>query len=258
MTELIARPFFDNFISDCRQAGSSIKLCAPFVKNDIIADIIDVKKSGTPLDLITKINLRSFHAASSDIGALSNILSNAGHVYNCSNLHAKIYIFDDSRCYITSANLTYSGLKNNSECGIFTTESALVRSTLKAYRDLQNHDDVGKITESILDDINLILSNIPSMPSIPYPKIETKACSNEYITAIENTLTGWKKDVFKAIARFDDTFTSHDIAILADELKEKHSQNHNREAKIRQVLQQLRDLGLVEFVYPGVYRSLQG
>ena len=39
-------------------------------------------------------------------------------------------------------------------------------------------------------------------------------------------------------------------------LKNKHSNNNNIEAKIRQVLQQLRDMGFIKFVEKGKYKKL--
>ena len=43
---------------------------------------------------------------------------------------------------------------------------------------------------------------------------------------------------------------------IAEQLKEAYPRNHNREAKVRQILQQLRDIGLIEFTSPGIYKRL--
>ena len=58
------------------------------------------------------------------------------------------------------------------------------------------------------------------------------------------------------LENFKETFTSAEVAVMADRIKSEYPDNHNREAKIRQVLQQLRDLGLIEFTSPGVYKKL--
>ncbi|MDR3300288.1 MAG: phospholipase D-like domain-containing protein [Candidatus Accumulibacter sp.] len=99
-------------------AQHSIKLCAPFVKSDIVTDVLENKHRNVSFALITKFDLKNFHRKSSDITAIEQTISSGGSVYNCSNLHSKIYIFDDSSCLITSANLTSSGLKRNEECGV--------------------------------------------------------------------------------------------------------------------------------------------
>jgi len=118
MTEVITTAFYDRFMDLCANSRRSIRLCAPFVKGDVVGDVMIVRQQKATVDLITKISLKNFHSKASDISALNNILSNGGTVYNCSNLHAKVYIFDDSQCVITSANITSSGFKRNVECGI--------------------------------------------------------------------------------------------------------------------------------------------
>lgn len=151
MTELIARPFLDEFLEHCKNAEGSIKLCAPFVKTDIITQVIETKRKGVSLGLITKVNLKNFHVNVSDVDALSQTLEMGGSVYNCSNLHAKIYIFDDNACFITSANLTPSGLQRNVECGVFSSDKSLVNSVVGVYSNIIGRSDVGTITEDTLN-----------------------------------------------------------------------------------------------------------
>ena len=47
-----------------------------------------------------------------------------------SNLHAKVYIFDDSSAIVTSSNLTPSGMKSNIEYGIELVDPIAVRQIL--------------------------------------------------------------------------------------------------------------------------------
>ena len=80
--------------------------------------------------------------------------------------------------------------------------------------------------------------------------------SDSNLLAITDNLSEWKRDVFLTLGQFDDEFTTSEITIIAEQLRTHYPRNNNREAKVRQILQQLRDLGLVEFVRPGVYRKL--
>jgi type II restriction enzyme len=50
----------------------------------------------------------------------------------------------------------------------------------------------------------------------------------------------------------------HDQRAFEGELAAKHPENHNIRAKIRQQLQVFRDLGFIEFLGSGEYRSLRG
>ena len=65
---------------------------------------------------------------------------------------------------------------------------------------------------------------------------------------------GWLADVLKCVEEQFQTFTLQDLYLNSEEeLQRKHPENKNVRPKIRQQLQYLRDLGLVEFVRPGVY-----
>lgn len=68
---------------------------------------------------------------------------------------------------------------------------------------------------------------------------------------------GWLADVLRCVERLCSTFTLENMYSFEGELAAKHPANHNIRPKIRQQLQVLRDLDLVEFVTPGVYRRLR-
>lgn len=68
---------------------------------------------------------------------------------------------------------------------------------------------------------------------------------------------GWVADVLSCVERLYSAFTLENVYSFEKELSLKHPKNHYVRAKIRQQLQVLRDLGLIEFVSPGVYRRLR-
>ena len=66
-----------------------------------------------------------------------------------------------------------------------------------------------------------------------------------------------QKDVFYIIDKLpNNDFVLKDVYKYKDEVALKHPNNHNIEPKIRQILQQLRDLGLVKFTKSGQYKKL--
>ena len=75
MTQLVATPLYGRFLEFCKSARHSIKLCAPFVKAEITSHIVSAKQNGVSLNLITRINLQSFHKRASDVDALNAIES---------------------------------------------------------------------------------------------------------------------------------------------------------------------------------------
>lgn len=140
MYELIRKPFYDNFMKLCSNSNSSIKLCAPFVKTNIVKDILDNSKKNLNLSLITNINLNSLCKGGLDIEALELLSDNNSSIINSQKLHAKIYIFDNKKCVITSANLTNSGLKTNLEYGILVDDINKINTVIKDYNSITKCD----------------------------------------------------------------------------------------------------------------------
>ena len=256
MFKVITYPFFNDFLGLCAEAKERIILTTPFVKTEIVENIFEVINKNLSIELVTNINLESFHRKSSDIEAI-NLIVSRGIVYNHTTLHAKFFVFDSQKCLIISANLTTSGLKRNFECGVLTDDSCVVNSLLHQYNTMIDDPKVGKLSSLAISQISKILRNIPSPIKISYPPLDISFVYESDICAIRKTLRGWKGAVFELINTLEyDSFSTKDIRIMAELLERSYPQNHHREAKIRQVLQNLRDVGLIEFTRPGVYRRL--
>jgi hypothetical protein len=67
----------------------------------------------------------------------------------------------------------------------------------------------------------------------------------------------WSDDVKRILARLPSRFTLHDVYAFVPYLVERHPDNSYIEAKVRQVLQQLRDDGQLRFLGDGEYEQLQ-
>lgn len=66
---------------------------------------------------------------------------------------------------------------------------------------------------------------------------------------------GWALDVLNAVRKINKAeFTLSEVYSFEGELAVAHPENRNIRPKIRQQLQELRDLGFLEFVRPGCYR----
>ncbi len=75
--------------------------------------------------------------------------------------------------------------------------------------------------------------------------------------AIIESLSGWKLEVFKCADKIPkQTFTLGEINEYEEHLKKLYPVNQHIKDKIRQQLQYLRDLGLLEFLGDGRYRKL--
>ncbi len=71
----------------------------------------------------------------SDTGALRLFLEGGAEIRGIRNLHAKLYLFGNSRVIVTSANLTEAALARNHELG-FRSDDAGIIQRCRAYFDL--------------------------------------------------------------------------------------------------------------------------
>jgi hypothetical protein len=262
MIEILNKPIYDTFLQLCGASTCSIKLCSPFVKADIIEDVFANTNPKLEMSLITNVNLMSFCKKSSDLNGLKYFIDNGKNVYTFSKLHAKYYIFDDKYTIITSANLTSSGMKRNYEYGIITDCLDLVNTSISDYDSLCFNELTGEINSEHIKKINDILDSLPLAPKYAVPNLDLDFTEHEDIfvddvNIIISNLDGWKRAVFHEADKLKkQIFTTEDFPIMHTYLKNLYPKNENIEAKIRQQLQFLRDLGLIQFVSRGVYKKL--
>ena len=259
MVSILNDPIYDKFMNLVENANKEIKLCSPFIKTNIINDILAYKKQNVKISTITNIKLMSFYRKVLDIEALSKIINSNGKVYNYPILHGKVYIFDATKLIITSANLTEAGLKKNKEYGIISDDRELINTANIDFRNTCNDDITGKLKLNNLNDIQGLLDSVPKETKIEFPNYEfenDEVYSYNIISSSPN-LTGWKKEIYDIIVKFPDNhFALHDFDIYLSNLEVLYPQNNHIKHKIRQVLQQLRDLGLIKFEGNGNYMRL--
>jgi hypothetical protein len=209
------------------------------------------------------VKLNSILHKSLDIPAIKKIIAHDGKVYSRSDLHAKVYIFDNEKVVITSGNLTNNGLVKNFEYGVLIDEEEYVKQSVNDICNIMKDNEVtGFIGYKELLKIVSIYEGIKNIKLPNSPNIEDIILSgdkhislNSY--SVSKQLKGWNKAVFDIIDCFkNDQFILNDVYFHESYLKKVFPKNNHVKAKIRQTLQNLRDLGLIEFIDSGCYRRL--
>lgn len=95
--------------------------------------------------------------------------------------------------------------------------------------------------------------------SVPVEKsvVLSKVAKAQQIRTDDLSARGWLMDVLSCVNAIDfDTFTLNMVYDFEKTLSERHPNNNNIRAKIRQQLQQLRDRGVIAFLGNGHYKKL--
>lgn len=263
--KILTTPWKKDLLALVADSKTSIRITSPFVKENICRDLIEAKRADSRIELVTSFKLANIYSGSLDLSALELIISNEGKVRNFAKLHSKIYLFDNEKAVVTSGNLTDGGLERNFEYGVFIDNKVLIAQICNDFDALANNENTGTVKLSDIETVRNILATIPKAASVKLPSYRIADESPEQLSDIvefpiesfSKTLIGWKLDVFDCLNNIPKQhFTLANVYPFENQLKEKHPLNNNVKDKIRQQLQALRDLGLVEFLGDGKYKKL--
>ena len=251
--EILKNPWKDKLMNLIEDSEESIRITSPFIKEDICKEILNHVRHDVCFELIT--DLPNAYTGALDLSGLELIIGKKGLVKSYPKLHSKIYIFDSKKAVITSGNLTNGGLLKNYEYGVLLDEFEIVS---KIRNDFTEISKSAKIVKK--EWIKIAREVKKSLKPIQNQHEESNTYIIENINhSIESALKlkGWKLSMFEIISTLNQEFTLEDVYKYEQELRRRYPENRNIRPKIRQQLQFLRDLGLIEFLSnDGEYRRL--
>ena len=127
--ELYARGWRDAFAELLGGVRKKLTVVSPYIRRKEAEFVADNLRRGADIAALTRLEESSLLGGSLEISALDILggFSEGSRVVNLPRLHAKIYVADESRAIITSANLTTSGIEHNYEYGVGVFDRADVR-----------------------------------------------------------------------------------------------------------------------------------
>lgn len=158
--------WLDVFLQEV-EASKCLRIISPFVKEQVIRQIF-VRNPNIELELITRFNLSDFALGISDIQALQFAIYNGAKVYGLSMLHSKLYLFDNRKVIVSSANTTGGGMMHNFECGVSITEKPLISSLSQYFDRLRSYSN-GPLAEETCQDW---MRQIPNLDNLNPPTVD--------------------------------------------------------------------------------------
>ncbi|BAS68480.1 phospholipase D-like domain-containing protein [Bathymodiolus septemdierum thioautotrophic gill symbiont] len=241
----ILKQHWENTLIDLvKSANEKIYLSSPFIKEKVAQVIVDNKNDRVDCRLLTKFTLPNMRGGGLDLGAVKAFKDNDFSLKNIDNLHAKIFIFDN-KAIITSANLTNGGLHNNLEYGILLENETKIE---KDFLNYYNNKDYQQIENKHLLKVQALLGKLPKIQRSKNLNGGVQIFAKE----LNEKLSTGNQKVFDGIEKIGlEIFTTQDIYQFKDQFSGKTPEN-----TIRRNLQELRNIGLLEFVEKGVYKKL--
>ncbi len=156
MIELYPSPWRHRFKEFLKEVNSDLIVATPFMKVDEAKWLVDnlwTVSSSVNLQILTNLKSESVLSKSLDIEALLYLINynDRASVINLPRLHAKVYIADDKKAIITSANLTSQGLDSNFEYGIGLSDSVVVQ---RIKSDIEDYSKLGNpVSKEVLNEL---------------------------------------------------------------------------------------------------------
>ena len=237
---------------------------SPYV-NDGIIELNDMVSKAVSRTLITRTDLRDFATRSSNLDTLCTLARDGVAIYSLSHLHAKMYIFDNSSALVTSANATNAGMRHNLECGLSTNDRSLVTELAQSLTNgLGAEKPPAKVRPNELENlqgaVEAIKVALPEPPDIAPGGDEPPTSEVTYSISDTEMLvrgfTGWRRLTLEGVLAMPESgFRMEDLLRVCGPMAaRKYPKNNFVDAKLRQQLQLLRNVGIVDFVRPGFYR----
>lgn len=248
--EIVFSNFKETFIELVKSSKEKIYLSSPYIKFNIAKLIIDNKKNNIDFRIMTKFTPSNLYHNSLDIEAIELFKINSWKIKNMSNLHAKIYIFDNN-AIITSANLTNWWFYKNLEYWLLTKNN---QNIVNDYLSLFNNKTYKFIKSNDIQIMNDILEKLvkhTKSTDIFDDDNESFYNMHENIEIVKSKLSKQNLIIFNCINEiWKQFFSTTDIYKYLHLFDWKTPEN-----TIRRNLQELRDYWLIDFVSRWKYKK---
>jgi HKD family nuclease len=253
---------------DSLSSAEEARIAVAFLKNsglDLVeGELIQCLRRGGFVEFLIGLDFRI-----TDADALLRLKKIGAKVYCYSNpftddtpvYHPKLYIFKEEAkalVAIGSSNLTEGGLKDNVEINAILTLSdgdELLSDIYALYNRLKFQPNRFEPDLDFIEVYNEVSARLRASEK----SVRSKRSVSELVLKLRKReeklpkprvtpgdLFGWQKIVFERLP--NGQFKTSDIYKFEDEFRRYYPENRNIRAKIRQILQQLRDLGLIKHV----------
>ena len=257
--QIVTTPTFDWLAERARACRSRMLVGSPYV-NDGIRRLTDMVPGDVDRTLITRTDLRDFALGSSNLSTLCTLVGQRVAVHSLHGLHAKMYVFDDTSALVTSANATNSGMLRNLECGLGTADTQVVRdlaeSLLSGFDSAEppremNHDEL----ESLRAPLETIRATFPELPRVGKTTTEAEFSISDR-EAFLNGYAGWQRLTLEGVLAMPRREFQMDdlLRVCEPRATAQYPESRHVRPKLRQQLQVLRDVGVVEFLGGGRYK----
>ena len=156
MVDIVTNEHYSLVSKQFENTLRKINIISPFLSKNTADLMVKAAKSGVKCTFITRFYTQDFLDGSNTLDGLQDMLSAGVEIYAVVGLHTKLYLFDDDKAIVGSANFTNGGLLYNVELSLYLEDEEDTCSKLQAYYEdllgqLYSSDDA-LVTQKWLDE----------------------------------------------------------------------------------------------------------
>lgn len=175
--KLLKSPFESEFRNVFNQAKYEIVFSSPYINDaglTIMLNSID-RPTNKNIQILTNLSVRNIVDNVTQPSAILKMHDSFKEkaVTSLTKLHAKIYIIDELLAVITSANLTYGGIKSNFEYGVLIDDKKIIK-TVK--QDVLDYASLGLVFDK--DFLSKIFTESQKIEKIQEKQIKNRTDSD--------------------------------------------------------------------------------
>ena len=264
--KIIRSPWRNELMELVENTKKSIKIISPFIKEDIIKEILLKKQNQTKIEIITSYKFSNFCLTQSDFSVIKLVNEVGGKVKVNPYLNANIYLFDDKKAIISSGNLTENSLSTNYEYGILLEDKIAVSEVVSDYNDLSKHENTRVLKKNeieLLEKMILQIFKANNYKKTKYSKTEIDIIRNTSdvaevpFDALSSVFEGWQLEVFNCINLTQyQIFSIEDLNLFENHLKKLFPSQKNITDKIKIQVDYFVELGLIFPFENSIFKKL--
>lgn len=215
MTLLLNSQLEQDLKNEIVSAKKSLFFMSAFIKNDALIELLDItdEKQLPDVTIVARWRIDDLVCGASDLGIYEYIKKNNWQLFINDHMHFKLYLIDDEKLFIGSANITQKGLgisgDPNDECSIQIVPAVVDVMRLKQYlNDCCKIND--ELYEKMKDHLLTIDNNAQSSNNWPTDisqLIQKKGCNHLWVNdLLFNSPTNFLKK--------EGEYIDHDYSLL--------------------------------------------
>jgi HKD family nuclease len=137
------------------ESKDKIRIISPFLSKQMASLLAEAARNGVDCSFITRFYLQDFLDGANSLDGLQEMLDAHVNLYAVIGLHTKLYLFDNNKAIVGSANFTEGGLVRNIELSVFMSDEPTIDKLNDHYSeilDAVNKADEGIITQEMIND----------------------------------------------------------------------------------------------------------